>query len=129
VAKKPEFELQAAGLPDLFRVRYLGHVTAAGMQACCAEIERHLAHARPGFTVLTDLSALDAMDLDCVPHLTKIMDLSRAHGVGTVVRVIPDPDKDIGFSILSIIHYRRGVRIVTCESLAEAERVLPSAAK
>ena len=69
------------------------------------------------------------MDLDCVPHLTKIMDLSRAHGVGTVVRVIPDPDKDIGFSILSIIHYRRGVRIVTCESLAEAERVLPSAAK
>lgn len=124
---KNEFEVRTDGLPDLVRIRYVGRVTAAGTKACCAEIERLLPEVRAGFTVLTDLSALDSMDLDCVPHLTKIMDLSRAKGVGTVVRVIPDPDKDIGFNILSIIHYRRGVRIVTCETLAEAEKIVKPA--
>jgi hypothetical protein len=69
------------------------------------------------------------MDLDCVPHLARIMDLSRARGVGTVVRIIPDRDKDIGFNILSIIHYRRDVQIITCETPAEAERALKPPAK
>ena len=32
--------------------------------------------------------------------------------------------KDIGFGILSIFHYARRVRVVTCETRAEAERVL-----
>jgi hypothetical protein len=41
-----------------------------------------------------------------------------------VVRVIPDPHKDIGLNILSLFHYRRGVRIVTCETLEEAMRAL-----
>jgi hypothetical protein len=126
---KPEFEIQTDALPDLVRVRYLGHVTAAGVKACLAEIERLLPRTRVGFTTLTDLSALDSMDLDCVPHLTKIMDVCRAKGIGMAVRVIPDPDKDIGFNILSIIHYRRGVRIVTCETLAEAERIVNPPAK
>ncbi len=121
---KREFEVQTDALPDLVRVRYFGHVTAAGAKGCCAEVERVLPQTRAGFTVLTDLSAIDSMDLDCVSHLTRIMDLCRAKGIGTVVRVIPDPDKDIGFNILSIIHYRRGVRIATCETLAEAERMV-----
>lgn len=124
VPSHPEFEIQTDGLPDLVRMRYLGHVTAAAAKACCDEVERVLPKTRPGYTVLTDLSGLESMDLDCVPHLTKIMDLGRAHGIGTVVRVIPDPSKDIGFNILSIIHFRRGVKIVTCETLAEAERVI-----
>jgi hypothetical protein len=41
-----------------------------------------------------------------------------------VVRVIPDPQKDIGMQIMSLFHYDRRVRIVTCESLAEAMKVL-----
>ncbi len=118
------FEVKADASGRLVRVRYFGHVTAAGMKACLAEVVRTLPAMRPGFTVLTDLSGLDSMDLDCVPFLTKIMDASRAQGVGTVVRIVPDPTKDIGFNILSLIHYRRGVQIVTCETPAEAERVL-----
>jgi hypothetical protein len=52
------------------------------------------------------------------------MELFKTRSIGTVVRVIPDPEKDIGFNILSLTHYRRGVKIVTCETLAEAERAL-----
>ncbi len=122
-----EFEIQTEALPHLVRLRYLGHVTVAGAKACCDEVERLLPQTCAGFTVLTDLSGLDSMDLDCVPHITRMMDLSRASGIGMVVRVIPDRDKDIGFNILSIIHYRRGVRIVTCETLVEAERIVAPA--
>lgn len=119
-----EFELQTDGIPDLVRVRYLGHVTAAGVQACCAALLALLPRMRRDFTVLTDLSGLDAMDLECAPHLAKLMETCREGGIGTVVRVIPDRHKDIGFNILSIIHYRSGVRIVTCDTMAEAERAL-----
>jgi hypothetical protein len=121
---KPMFEIKSDTAKNLVRVRYLGHVSATGMKECVSQVERLLPELRVGFTVLTDLSGLESMDLDCVPYLTKIMDLIRAKGVGTVVRVIPDPTKDIGFNILSLIHLRRGVKIVTCENLAEAERAL-----
>lgn len=124
-----EFEINTDGRPHLVRVKYFGRVTAAGMKACALAVEQALPGMSSGFTVLTDLSGLEAMELDCVPHLTRIMDLSRKHGVGTVIRIIPDRDKDIGFNILSIIHYRRGVQVVTCETLAEAERALKPAAK
>jgi hypothetical protein len=119
------FEFRADSVRNLAQVRYFGHVTAAGMAACAQQIEAALPSMRPGFTVLSDLSGLEAMDLDCVPHLTRIMDLCRIAKVGAAVRVIPDRDKDIGFNILSIIHLRRGVKIYTCETMAEAERLLP----
>jgi hypothetical protein len=44
--------------------------------------------------------------------------------VEAVVRVIPDPQKDIGLNILSLFHYRRRVRIVTCATLGEAMKAL-----
>jgi hypothetical protein len=119
-------ELQVDAARNLIRIRYRGHVTPSDMQTGLAGVESLLSQLRADFTLLTDLSGLDSMDLDCVTHLTKLMDRIRAGGVRTVVRVVPDPAKDIGFKILSIIHYRRGVRIVTCETLAEAERALPA---
>ena len=129
MATRPEFEIRTDATHNLIRIRYLGHVTATGMKACRAEVERLLPGMHAGFTMLTDLSGLESMELDCVPPLTKIMDLCRTMGIGTVVRVIPDRSKDIGFNILSAIHYRRGVQIVTCESMAEAERVIKPSAK
>ena len=92
-------------------------------------VEKQIAPLQAGFTALTDLSELESMDLDCVTHLTKIMDQLRAKGVGTVIRIIPDREKDIGFRILSIIHLRRGVKIITCDTRAEAERAMGLKAK
>lgn len=94
------------------------------MRACLQEISAVLPQVRPGFTVVTDLSALNTMSLDCAPDLTKAMDAFRARGVATVVRVIPDPTKDIGFNILAIVHYRRGIRVITCKTRAEANRLV-----
>jgi hypothetical protein len=121
---KPACEVQGDASLNLIRVRYLGHVTAAEMKAGVKEVMTLLPKMRPGFTMLTDLSGLDSMDLDCVPELTKQMDALRAKGVATVVRIIPDSSKDIGFNILAIVHYRRGVRVVTCQTVAEAAHAL-----
>jgi hypothetical protein len=126
---KPMFEVDAETARNLLRIRYLGVVTPAGMQECCAVVEKQIAPLQAGFTALTDLSELESMDLDCVTHLTKIMDQLRAKGVGTVIRIIPDREKDIGFRILSIIHLRRGVKIITCDTRAEAERAMGLKAK
>jgi hypothetical protein len=74
--------------------------------------------------VLADLTELQSMDLDCVLSLAKIMDLFKPHGVGLVVRVDPDPAKDIGSNILSVIRYRGKVSVVICDTIAEAARAL-----
>jgi ABC-type transporter Mla MlaB component len=121
---KPVFDLEVDATRNLVRLRYCGNVTAVEMQACARQAGALMPQMKVGFTVLVDLSGLENMALDCVPYLSKIMDLCKAQGVGLVVRVIPDPTKDIGLNILSLIHYRGKVRIVTCDTLAEAEKLM-----
>ena len=54
--------------------------------------------------------------------VASIMQVQGAGGadVGLLVRVIPDPTKDIGLDILAIFHYRHRPRMVTCKNLVEA---------
>ena len=121
---KTNVELTADETRNLLRVRFHGSITAGEMKLALVELKEHVSRRRPGFTVLTDLSDLEAMEVDCVDSLTRMMELFKTGSIGTVVRLIPDPAKDIGFNILSLTHYRRGVKVVTCETLAEAERAL-----
>jgi len=109
---------------NLIEVRYRGRVSTGEVKAFSDVVMDLLPQMRPGFTFLVDLSNLESMDLDCVPYITRIMDACNASGIGTVVRIIPDPRKDIGFNILSIIHYGRGVHVLTFQDSAEAERAM-----
>jgi hypothetical protein len=109
---------------NLIEVRYGGRVTAAEVNAVSERVRELLPQMRIGFTLLADLSGLESMELDCMSGITGIMDSCNAAGIGTVVRIVPDPRKDIGLNILSIIHYRRGVHVITCQNAAEAERVI-----
>jgi hypothetical protein len=124
VPTKNGFKVEVDAARNLVHTLYCGKVTAEHMKIAAAEVELQLPEMRTGFAVLADLSGLEAMELDCAPHLSRIMDLCRTQGVALVVRIIPDPSKDIGLNILSLIHYRGKVRIVTCATLAEAERAL-----
>jgi hypothetical protein len=105
---------------NLLKVSYAGRVGPDHTKHGLDQVDSLLEALKPGFRLLTDLSGLEAMDLACVPHLERMMDACNKKGVATVVRVIPDPHKDIGLNILSLFHYRRRVRIITCETLAEA---------
>jgi hypothetical protein len=109
---------------NLLKISYAQHVGAEDTKRVVERLPALLAEVQPGFRLLADLSGLESMDLTCVPHIEKTMDLCNKKGVEVVARVIPDPQKDIGMNILSLFHYRRRVRIVTCANLAEAMSAL-----
>jgi len=111
---------------NLLTIRFSGSVMAEETRRGMEKVKTLLSELKPGFRLLTDLSGLATMDLACLPHIKGNMDLCNRKGISKVVRVIPDPEKDIGFNILSLFHYRRGIPIVTCESLKEAALALAS---
>jgi len=109
---------------NVLRVRHSGDVNGEEMRRGADDLVALLPDLKPGFRLLADLSALETMGLDCVAHLNRMMDLCNGAGVDLVVRVVPDPQKDIGLNIMSLFHYGRGVRIVTCQTAEEGERLL-----
>jgi len=109
------------------RLLYLGYiqkVRTKDLQRGLEELPALLADLPSGFHLLVDLARLESMEPACMKQIGKVMELCDQHGVGLVVRVIPDPAKDIGLNILSIFHYPHHPRTVTCETMSEAARLL-----
>jgi hypothetical protein len=96
------------------------HVVADEMQRCLGTMRDLLSKTQPGFQLLTDLTGLDSMETGCAPHIAEIMELCNSRQVKTVVRVVPEPQKDIGFALLSHFHYDRDVELRTYDNLADA---------
>jgi hypothetical protein len=111
---------------ELMHLAYVGQVTRDDAKHCRAEIEALLPTLKPGFRLLTDLSALEEMDYACADDIRAMMDELRKCGISRVIRVIPDQKKDIGFTVMSYFHYGRNVKVQTVESLAEALKALES---
>jgi hypothetical protein len=109
---------------NLLRISYSQRVSPDEMQGREEELKVLLADGQAGLRLLTDLSGLESMDVACLPYIRRVMDLLNKKGLERVVRIIPDPRKDIGLNILSLFHYRRGIQIVTCQTLEEAMQVL-----
>jgi hypothetical protein len=93
-------QLEADETANVLRVRYVGHVSARSMEAAFLGAGRVLDLVRPGFLVLTDMSRVEPFEKMCVPYIGKLMVLFMENGLGSVVRAVPDPTKDIGFNIL-----------------------------
>lgn len=108
----------------LLHLSFIQHVGVEELQRGNQELVAFLADLPAGIQVLADLDRLESMDVACAGEFGKAMDLCDQHGVELVVRVIPDPTKDIGLNILSVFHYRHRVRVVTCETMEEAARLL-----
>ena len=109
---------------NLLVIRYHGRVTASDVERCAEEVRIALPEMQSGFQLLVDFTELESMDAACVPHLENIMERCNEKGVSTVVRIIPDPKRDIGLRIMSYFHYSGDVRIVECENLSDATKIL-----
>jgi len=109
---------------NLLVIRYSDHVGPGETELALQEMGLALERVERGFRLLADLTALQSMDVLCAPHIESAMDLCNGKGVSDVVRIIPDPRKDIGMQIMSYFHYGGDVRVVTCESAEEAMRLL-----
>jgi hypothetical protein len=118
------FKVEVDKPANLLAISYIGSIGPKEILLCEEQAKSLVRDLAPGFRLLTDLTELELMDLDCLPSIKRMMDFSNNNGVDMVVRVIPDPKKDIGLNILSLFHYKKRVRIVTCKTLREAREVL-----
>jgi len=109
---------------QLLLILFVGRVEAGEIVKQQEELATLLMEIEPGFRVLADLSPLESMSVDCAPEIAKTMELCGERGVKLIVRVIPDPAKDIGLTILSRFHYHNKPRMVVCETLVEAGKHL-----
>jgi anti-anti-sigma regulatory factor len=114
------FVVEADPSKPLFIIHHAQRVSADEVRLCVEQARGLLTDMKPGFRVLVDLSRLESMDTSCAPEIGAMMDLLAEKQVGTVVRVVPDPDKDIGFNIMSLFHYGPEVQRITCEDLTAA---------
>jgi hypothetical protein len=97
-----------------------GEVTKKEVEIVALRVREMMKEVTPGFRVLTDFRWLDRMEPAAAKHIAEIMDAVAEKEVGMVVRVIPDPHKDIGLNILSQFHYGPKTKLAAFESLAEA---------
>ena len=118
------FETKIDQAKNSLTIRYIRRVDPEEAKRFAKQFPNVLLELRPGFSLLTDMSELESMDVDCVPHIKTVMDLCNQKKISTIVRIIPDPRKDVGFNILSLFHYDRRVRIVTCQTLEEGLKLL-----
>jgi anti-anti-sigma regulatory factor len=105
-------------------ISYGGRVTPDATRLCAEEVRLALTILQPGFRLVVDLSELQTMEVACSPLIANIMEICNAAGVAEVVRIIPDPTRDIGLQILSFFHYGTEVYIRTCASTEEAFEML-----
>ena len=108
----------------LLRLDYIGRIRPEELARCAEDTKTLLAELPRGFRLLADFSQLEAMDLACMAEIGRMMELLDQSGVGLIVRVFPDPSKDIGFNIVGIFHYPNNPRVITCQTMTEAGKAL-----
>jgi hypothetical protein len=101
-------------------ISFAGHVTVAEARDAAKRVQEVAAQAEPGFVALADYRWLDSMATGAAEHIGQVMDAFVVKKVSAVVRVMPDPHKDIGLNILSSFHYGPEIKLMTFETLAEA---------
>lgn len=93
---------------------------------CAEEVRLALTTLQSGFRLVVDLTELQSMEIACSPLIANIMEICNSAGVAEVVRIIPDPTRDIGLQIMSLFHYSSDVSIRTCASFVEASEMMPT---
>jgi hypothetical protein len=104
----------------LLVVSAAGHVSKEEVKEAAAHVRDALEDVPPGLRALTDFRWLESMRPSAAPYIAEIMDALAEKQVASVIRIIPDPGKDISLNILSQFHYNRDLPISTVETLVEA---------
>src|SRR5947207_2025451 len=81
-----------------------GRVTKKEVESVALRIREMMKEVTPGFRVLTDFRWLERMDPAAAVPLAEIMDALAEKDVAAVVRVVPDPHKDIGLNKIGRAH-------------------------
>jgi hypothetical protein len=98
------YSVEADESKRLLVISAAGKVTKKEVAAVAQQVREMMNEMTPGFRVLTDFRWLDRMEPAAAMHIAEIMDAFAEKKVAMVVRVVPDPHKDIGLNILSQFH-------------------------
>jgi len=101
-------------------IEFEGNIDIAQAERFFSDIEKVLPKPGKGFKLLTDFSSVQTMELAVKDEIKKAMGLFNARGVTEILRVLPDPDMDIGLNIMSRSRYSQDVKILTLRSREEA---------
>lgn len=107
-------------------IEFAGHIDVAQVERYYPEMLKVIPKGVKGFKLLTDFTLVEEMDAQVQGIIKKIMDILNERGVTEIIRVVPDPEKDFGFNIMSAFHYSKKVKIVVLPSREEAEEQLKS---
>jgi hypothetical protein len=115
------FSVETNKAKRLLVISAAGHVSKEEMKKAAEQVRDALRDVAPGIRVLTDFRWLESMRPGAAPHIAEIMDALAEKQVASVIRIIPDPGKDIGMiNILSQFRYSRELPISTVETLVDA---------
>jgi hypothetical protein len=112
--------VEISGSKRLLVISATGHVSREEVKQAATEVHTALQGVAPGLRALIDFRWLDSIRPSAAPHIAEIMDLLAEKQLASLIRIIPDPGKDIGLNILSQFHYARELPITTVETLVEA---------
>lgn len=118
------FSVEVDQTKRLVVISAAGRVTKDEVKHAAVQMREMLEDFAPEFRALTDFRWLEWMQPAAAEHVAEIMKVWAEKGVHLVVRVVPDPRKDIGLNILSQFHYGPEIQIVTFETLADAIQLL-----
>ena len=107
-------------------VEFKGNIDAVQAEHFFPDIEKVIPKHGKGFKLMTDFSSVEDMDLAVQRGIKKAMKLFTARGVTEILRVLPNPDMEIGFNIMSASHYSKEIEIHTFHSREEAQARLRS---
>jgi len=102
-------------------VEFKGDINEAQAEQFFSDIETVIPKHGKGFKILTDFSLVHDMDLAVQRGIKKAMKLFTARGVTEILRVLPNPDMEIGFNIMSAFNYSKEIEIHTFHSREEAQ--------
>ena len=108
------------GSKRLLVISAAGHVSKEEVKEAAEQVRDALRDVAPGLRALTDFRGLESMRPSVASYIAEIMDALAEKRVASVIRIIPNPDKDIALNILSQFRYVRELPITTVETLVEA---------
>jgi len=89
------FSVETNKAKRLLVISAAGHVSKEEVKHAAEQVREALRDAAPGSRVLTDFRWLESMRPSAAPHIAEIMDALAEKQVASVIRIIPDPGKDI----------------------------------
>lgn len=97
-----------------------GHVRTEEVQQAAQEVREALRQVAPGLRTLIDFRWLESIHPSSAPYIAQILEALAQKQAASIIRIIPDPGKDVRLQILSQFRNSDELPISTVETLVEA---------